>query len=184
MAGLLLAAGIVAAAAATAPGIRAGVGGDIAAWQVGLGLMLGACLVYGLARIGGVEAPGWLAVGMLAIGLPCVAFVWLRAQPVGGRSAVFWLLGVVWATDIGAYAVGRWLGGPRLAPRISPNKTWSGLLGGAISAAWSVGWGRRCWASVSRCRPWPGRRLPGSLRRATWPNRWSSGASAPRIRGP
>jgi phosphatidate cytidylyltransferase len=64
-----------------------------------------------------------------------MAIVWLRAQPDGGRSMVFWLLAVVWATDSGAYAVGRWLGGPRLAPRISPNKTWAGLLGGMASAA-------------------------------------------------
>jgi phosphatidate cytidylyltransferase len=127
VAGLLLAAGVVAAMAATTIGI--------AAWQGGLGLIFGACLIYGLARIVGVEAAGWLAIGMLAIGVPCVAFVWLREQPVGGRWAVFWLLGVVWATDIGAYAVGRWLGGPRLAPRVSPNKTWSGLIGGVASAA-------------------------------------------------
>jgi phosphatidate cytidylyltransferase len=126
-AGLVLAAGAVAGVGATAIGI--------APWQSGLGLLAGGALVYGLARGDGVEAPGWLAVGMLAIGVPCAALIWLRDQPVGGRSIVFWLLAVVWATDIGAYAVGRWLGGPRLAPRISPNKTWAGLLGGMASAA-------------------------------------------------
>ena len=47
---------------------------------------------------------------------------------------VFWLLAVVWATDIGAYFAGRGIGGPKLAPSISPNKTWAGLIGGALSA--------------------------------------------------
>jgi phosphatidate cytidylyltransferase len=48
---------------------------------------------------------------------------------------IFWLLLVVWGTDIGAYFAGRSLGGPKLAPRFSPNKTWSGLAGGAATAA-------------------------------------------------
>src|SRR5215468_347717 len=59
----------------------------------------------------------------------------LRVVPDDGRVAVFWLLGIVWATDIGAYAAGRALGGPRLAPRVSPNKTWAGLAGGVVGAA-------------------------------------------------
>jgi phosphatidate cytidylyltransferase len=126
-AGLVLAVGAVAGVGATVAGVPP--------WQSGIGLLAGAALVYGLARSDGVEAAGWLAAGLVAIGLPCTAFVWLREQPIGGRSMVFWLLAVVWATDIGAYAVGRWLGGPRLAPRISPNKTWAGLLGGMASAA-------------------------------------------------
>jgi phosphatidate cytidylyltransferase len=125
--GLVLAVAAVAGVAATAFGT--------APWQSGLGLVAGSALVYGLAWGDGVEAPGWLAAGVLAIGVPCTAFVWLREQPAGGRSMIFWLLAVVWATDIGAYAVGRWFGGPRLAPRISPNKTWAGLLGGVASAA-------------------------------------------------
>jgi phosphatidate cytidylyltransferase len=50
-----------------------------------------------------------------------------------------WLLAVVWATDIGAYAVGRGVGGPRLAPRWSPRKTWSGLAGGTVCAALAGG---------------------------------------------
>jgi phosphatidate cytidylyltransferase len=46
---------------------------------------------------------------------------------------------VTWATDIGAYFAGRAIGGPKLAPRISPNKTWAGL-GGGIAAAGLAGW--------------------------------------------
>ena len=48
---------------------------------------------------------------------------------------MLWLFAVVWATDIGAYAAGRTIGGPKLAPAISPNKTWSGLAGGVALAA-------------------------------------------------
>jgi len=48
---------------------------------------------------------------------------------------VFWLFCVVWATDTGAYFAGRSIGGPKLIPSISPNKTWAGLLGGMVAAA-------------------------------------------------
>jgi phosphatidate cytidylyltransferase len=130
-AGLLLMAGLVAAVGAMGLGA--------APWHGLVGLAVAAAVVYGLARIEGVEAPGWLAAGALAIGAPCVAFAWLRQQPADGRTVVVWLLAVVWATDIGAYAVGRGVGGPRLAPRISPNKTWAGLLGGMVSAALAGG---------------------------------------------
>jgi phosphatidate cytidylyltransferase len=78
--------------------------------------------------------PDRVAGGVLYIGLPVLAMVWLRNDPAGGLSHVLWLLLVVWATDICAYLVGRSVGGPRLAPRISPGKTWSGLLGGMAGA--------------------------------------------------
>lgn len=81
------------------------------------------------------RAPLWPAVGVLYAGLPCIGLIWIRAAPETGRDTVLWLLAVVWATDIAAYAAGRLLGGPKLAPRISPNKTWSGLLGGVAAAA-------------------------------------------------
>jgi phosphatidate cytidylyltransferase len=77
--------------------------------------------------------PGWTALGMVWIILPSIGFVWLRAEPAGLRT-VLWLLTLVWSIDIAAYAVGRGVGGPKLATRISPNKTWSGLLGGVVAA--------------------------------------------------
>ena len=51
-----------------------------------------------------------------------------------GPWAIFFLFAVVWCSDIGAYAAGRALGGPRLAPAISPGKTWSGAAGGLLAA--------------------------------------------------
>ena len=62
------------------------------------------------------------------------AMLWLRDDPVAGRANVLFLLLVVWAGDIGAYLIGRWIGGPRLAPHISPGKTWSGAVGGLLAA--------------------------------------------------
>lgn len=76
----------------------------------------------------------WIAVGgsyLLAAG---AGFVWLRLPYDTGHIAVFWLCAVVWSADTGAYCVGSLVGGPKLAPRISPNKTWAGLVGG-VSAA-------------------------------------------------
>ena len=77
----------------------------------------------------------WSGLGALYVGLPVVALVWLRGDPDHGAATIGWLLLVVWATDSGAYAAGRTLGGPLLMPKVSPKKTWSGLIGGMVSAA-------------------------------------------------
>ena len=82
----------------------------------------------GAARAGGL----WLAGGAVYIAVPCIAIIWLRADETVGRETVFWLFAVVWATDVGAYFAGRGIGGPKLAPRNSPKKTWAGLAGGMI----------------------------------------------------
>jgi len=74
----------------------------------------------------------WLGVGYIA--LPAAALIVLR-EPDGGLDLVVWLVLVVIATDSLAYAAGRSLGGPKLAPRISPNKTWAGFAGGMVGAA-------------------------------------------------
>ena len=67
-------------------------------------------------------------------GLCGIALIWLRQRPTGLEDTIFLVL-VVWATDIGAYLAGRLLGGPKLAPRISPGKTWAGSIGGLLIAA-------------------------------------------------
>lgn len=77
--------------------------------------------------------PGMLALGAVYIGPALAALIWLRAGSQG-LSRVLFLAAVVWAGDVGAYIAGRALGGPRLAPRISPGKTWSGALGGTLCA--------------------------------------------------
>jgi phosphatidate cytidylyltransferase len=80
---------------------------------------------------------GWAALspaGLAYIVLAGVALLWLRHDPLAGRADVLFLLCVVWAGDIGAYLIGRWIGGPRLAPRISPGKSWAGAVGGLVAA--------------------------------------------------
>jgi phosphatidate cytidylyltransferase len=79
------------------------------------------------------RAPLWALIAPLYIGIPAIALIWLRQQD-DGVSWVLWLMGVVIATDIGGYAAGRTIGGPKLSPRISPKKTWAGLAGGVIAA--------------------------------------------------
>ncbi len=91
-----------------------------------------------LARLWRLTRVAWGCAGFAWIWLGLGSAVWLREQEQG-LAWVLWLLVVVWATDIAAYFVGRTLGGPRLAPRISPGKTWSGLIGGVIGAA-GLGW--------------------------------------------
>jgi phosphatidate cytidylyltransferase len=77
---------------------------------------------------------GWMTFGLPYVGLPALALVWLRDMPGSGRENVLFLLLVVWATDIFAYVAGRLFGGPKLAPGISPGKTWSGAVGGLAGA--------------------------------------------------
>ena len=74
-----------------------------------------------------------LALGIFYCGLPVLALIVLRRQEWGLLFA-FWAMALVWATDIGAFFAGRAIGGPKLAPRLSPNKTWAGLIGGMIAA--------------------------------------------------
>lgn len=77
----------------------------------------------------------WAVGGLLFTCVPVLALVWLRLDDAGGRLAVLWLFAVVWSTDTGAYFVGRAAGGPKLAPTVSPGKTWSGSFGGIAAAA-------------------------------------------------
>lgn len=101
--------------------------------------LIGVVVVWRLAIATEARAPLWAALGTLWIALPGVAILWVDAAPQG-RAAVLWLFAVVWASDIGAYAAGRVIGGPRLAPVLSPNKTWAGAVGGLIVAG-LVGYG-------------------------------------------
>jgi phosphatidate cytidylyltransferase len=78
---------------------------------------------------------GWVAAGFVYALLPALALLWIRERDPLGLYLLVWVFIVTWTTDIGAYFAGRAIGGPKLAPKISPNKTIAGLLGGMISAA-------------------------------------------------
>ena len=107
----------------------------LGAAPIGLALTVGGALAVGIvAASTKTRAPLWTAIGTLWIAVPCVAILWVAAE-AQGRAAILWLFAVVWVSDIGAYAAGRMLGGPRLAPRLSPNKTWAGAFGALIAAA-------------------------------------------------
>jgi phosphatidate cytidylyltransferase len=103
---------------------------------------LGLLVLGALARLLWPGAEGnanlWAGIGTFWIGAGCVGLLWLGADPATAPATLLWLFAVVWATDSAAYLVGRLVGGPRLAPRWSPKKTWSGALGG-IAAAGLVG---------------------------------------------
>jgi phosphatidate cytidylyltransferase len=119
-----------AAIAATAALVAAAIFDPL--WLTGLfAVALG--LGVAAARTGKSSAVLLLAWGPLYVGLPC--FAMLAMREAYGFAVTMWVFAMVWATDIGAYALGRTIGGPKLAPRISPNKTWAGLLGGMACAA-------------------------------------------------
>lgn len=76
----------------------------------------------------------WLPGGIAYAGLTALSLSAIRADDAIGLIAMLFVFAVVWATDILAYFVGRAIGGPKLAPSISPGKTWSGAIGGTVSA--------------------------------------------------
>lgn len=80
----------------------------------------------------------WTWLGVPYVAVPALALVLLRATPEHGLVVLIWLFTSVWAADTCAYFFGRMIGGPKLAPRISPNKTWAGL-GGAVAGATATG---------------------------------------------
>ena len=128
-------AGFEAAAGQTADALATVVVFAVVAWWLARRSDAGrsALTPRGLGR----KATGrWAAGGVAYIGVAIVALCLLRGL---GREMLVFLVVVVWASDIGAYAVGRLAGGRKLAPSISPGKTWSGAFGG-LGAAVVVGW--------------------------------------------
>ena len=76
----------------------------------------------------------WTGLGLAYVWLPLTLAAWMRDLE-HGLVVILWLLLVVWLTDIGGYFAGKGIGGPKLAPRLSPKKTWAGLFGGMALAA-------------------------------------------------
>jgi phosphatidate cytidylyltransferase len=101
-------------------------------WDIGFDCLLLGCVIAAL--LGPPARRGWLAAGTLYAGIVLLAPMLLRGDAEYGFAAIVFLFAVVWGTDIFAYLAGRSFGGPKLATRISPNKTWSGALGGAFAA--------------------------------------------------
>lgn len=75
----------------------------------------------------------WLAMGVVYIGAACLMLLALRSEPEGAKGVLLVIAAVI-GTDVGAYFSGRAIGGPKIAPRISPSKTWAGLFGGMVGA--------------------------------------------------
>ncbi len=96
-------------------------------------IVAGAALVWIEQKIRRRARPLLRAAGVFYICIPSAAFIAIRSAGEG-EFWILWLFVVIWSTDIGAYAAGRTLGGPKLAPAISPNKTWSGAIGGVLAA--------------------------------------------------
>ena len=101
--------------------------------EFALPVLIGATLI-GLAYSIALKGSGWLTGGIVYSGLTAISLAAIRGDTAHGFAAMLFIFAVVWATDILAYFVGRAIGGPKLAPPISPGKTWSGAIGGAISA--------------------------------------------------
>ena len=92
---------------------------------------------------------GWQLGGFAYALLPALALLWIRERAPHDLMLLLWVFIVTWSTDIGAYFAGRAIGGPKLAPMISPNKTWAGLIGGMIAAALLGGY----WANFTGLSP-------------------------------
>jgi phosphatidate cytidylyltransferase len=108
-------------------------GGCLALPQFKLALL---AAVAGLVAVAALSSQSrlWRVAGFLYAGAALFAAVLLRADQQMGFAALVFVLLVVWATDIGGYVAGRGIGGPKLWPRVSPNKTWAGAVGGFLAS--------------------------------------------------
>ena len=102
---------------------------------VALLYLLGAAAALALLDRFERRSPLWSPLGLLTFGLAAACFIALRESEPFGLETALWIAGVVVACDVGAYFAGRLVGGPKLWPRVSPSKTWSGLAGGMVLAA-------------------------------------------------
>ncbi len=102
---------------------------------VGLGLLalpIGAILAM-LLSLGRNSL--FSALGVFYAGLPAVALIWLRSDASLGMLAIIFVIVIVIASDTAGFLFGRVLGGPRLWPRLSPNKTWAGMIGALVASS-------------------------------------------------
>jgi phosphatidate cytidylyltransferase len=100
---------------------------DVAIALIALGCFGAAALASSIRRM-------WCVAGLVYAAALLFAPVLLRRDAGFGFAAILFLFVIVWLTDITAYFVGRAVGGPKLMPRVSPNKTWSGAIGGTVAS--------------------------------------------------
>jgi len=107
-----------------------------AAWadRFGAAVAIVAAGAVAAAILGAPRRRVWIAKGVLYAGAVLLGPAILRRDHAFGLVAMLFLFAVVWVTDTLAYFVGRAVGGPKLAARISPNKTWSGACAGTLGA--------------------------------------------------
>ncbi|WP_244544199.1 MULTISPECIES: phosphatidate cytidylyltransferase [unclassified Beijerinckia] len=95
-------------------------------------VLVGAIVV---ALLAGREKALWAGPGLVYAGALVISVCVLRSSFFEGLTSILWVFAVVWGTDVMAYFGGRLIGGPKLWPRISPGKTWSGLICGVVCGA-------------------------------------------------
>jgi phosphatidate cytidylyltransferase len=101
---------------------------------VGIGIFWEWCGLVLKMNISKAHRVLWFIQGLIYIGFSCAIAIGNALTPQGALNLLLYLIAPVVATDIGAYFSGRTFGGPKIAPIISPSKTWSGLVGGAVAA--------------------------------------------------
>jgi phosphatidate cytidylyltransferase len=99
---------------------------------LGLAVIAAAAIVLVPVVFG--RGAGLSVLGVLYVGVPAVALLWLRSDEPYGFLSVLLIFAIVWSADTAAYAAGRLIGGPKLWAQISPNKTWSGVVGGLVAS--------------------------------------------------
>ena len=100
----------------------------------GIAIALIALGCFGAAALASNVRRMWCAAGLVYAAALLIAPVLLRRDANFGLAAILFLFVIVWLTDITAYFVGRAAGGPKLMPRVSPNKTWSGAIAGTVAS--------------------------------------------------
>jgi phosphatidate cytidylyltransferase len=94
-----------------------------------LAIAIGAGVIFVITQ---GDGRNWTSSGLVYAAFAAIPIIILRDDPKFGFFAAIWIYAVVWLTDIAAYFFGKFIGGKKLAPSISPSKTWSGAIGGTL----------------------------------------------------